>query len=92
MTLKLTTHDMLIPAALQEPRRRFEIVPGAALHLQHGEQKISVIFGIAWISWQGQDFVVRQGESLSLRPDKYDAVISPLRGERLIFEVETPEK
>jgi len=68
---------------------------GARLTLLRGEVHrlnplpagIFVISGCAWVSWNGQDILLNQGEGIQFSPGGYDPLISVLGTAALTIEL-----
>lgn len=50
-------------------------------------QRISVISGCAWVSWQGQDIILREGEKYLFSRGNDDPIISAVGGASLVFDL-----
>jgi mannose-6-phosphate isomerase class I len=59
------------------------------LRLQTCAQTITVTAGCAYISWNGEDYLLRAGQQMLLRGSKFPALISAAGEQPLHFEIIT---
>jgi hypothetical protein len=60
--------------------------PGGVRRLRRGFRTLHVVSGLAWITSDGRDVLLKSGDELRLEPGIYDNVISALGGRPLVFE------
>lgn len=53
--------------------------------------RVRVLEGIAWVTFDDEDYLVWAGRSMDLEKSKYNALISALGDETLVFEVDSRE-
>ncbi|HEX3051514.1 MAG TPA: hypothetical protein VHP83_12715 [Aggregatilineaceae bacterium] len=58
---------------------------GEAQSIERLGQTLSVLSGVAWISFDGLDLMVAAGEEIVLVPGLDAAVISPLEAQPLVY-------
>ena len=63
------------------------LVRGEIHRIQRREQFLHVINGQAWVSFDGQDFMVEAGATLRLEAGSYPAVISSLGQAKVVYEL-----
>jgi hypothetical protein len=51
-------------------------------------KRLKVLFGIAWVSSNGEDIILNKGQEFNLLPGRYPAVISPLKSGSLAYCVD----
>ena len=66
--------------------RRIRVTEDEARLLPQGAHTIRVFSGGAWVSHQGQDFVLREGQILSLRDDDNGAVVTSVGRQPVVLE------
>jgi hypothetical protein len=64
-----------------------QLVPGDVQSLMCQVQRIHVVSGQAWITVDGQDFVLKSGQELSIPKCHYPAVISSMGRRPLVYRV-----
>lgn len=79
---KRQTHSM---PALTE--KKFELMDGFVRDEKRESQVLRVVSGQAWITMDGEDFVLSEGEELRLSHGKYDAVVSATGHDPLVYEI-----
>ena len=94
----MTTAEMLVEQAIaaQEQtviegseRQCFVWLRGeATFQARRTAQKMKVIAGCAWITFDGEDKVVCSGQEITLEPGEDDAVISRLKEPVLVFSID----
>ncbi len=57
--------------------------------LEHQTQVIQVLSGCAWVTLNGEDQVIRQGENLMIEHSREKIVISSLGSRPLVFEIQS---
>lgn len=55
--------------------------------LESNAQTLHVVAGRAWLTYQGEDHVLRRGDAFSLKKRGSAAVISPIDEQPLVYEV-----
>jgi mannose-6-phosphate isomerase-like protein (cupin superfamily) len=80
---KRVTHTM-------EPlsKSKIELMTGYVRDEKRESQTLRIVSGTAWVTMDGEDFVLKAGEELKLSHGKHDAVVSPTGDEPLIYEFE----
>lgn len=63
--------------------------PERLLRLQSCSQTITMIAGCAYLTWNGEDYLLRAGQQMSLHWSKYPALISAVGAQALHFEIIT---
>ena len=66
---------------------RMVLLEGEALTLPLSLLRVRVVSGTAWITQQGEDKLLPEGEALTLSADADRAVISPIGTVPLLFEM-----
>jgi hypothetical protein len=66
---------------------RVALLYGEQLRLPDSSRELQVLSGRAWVSQDGEDYILGSGESLAVAPRKGGAIISALGGEALFFEI-----
>ncbi|MBZ0306031.1 MAG: DUF2917 domain-containing protein [Anaerolineae bacterium] len=79
---KRETHTM---EALSETK--FELMKGFVRDEKRDSQVLHVISGTAWVTMDGKDILLAEGEKLRLSRGKYDAIVSTADGKPLVYEV-----
>jgi hypothetical protein len=69
----------------QNPVIRLE--GNATYRAKRRSEVIQVVSGCAWITFDGQDWLVYGGEEIALTPGKDDVVIGSLNGSPLVFAI-----
>lgn len=80
--MKRETHTM---PALTETT--FELLDGFVRDEKRESQVLHVVSGTAWISMDGEDIILNEGEEVRLSRGKYDAVVSSSDRHPLIYEI-----
>ncbi len=70
-----------------ELRQIVELTAGKAYTLVHPTQVIRVVQGNAWITLDGDDYVLKEGQEVMVPVQKEPAVISSPDSKPLVFEV-----
>jgi mannose-6-phosphate isomerase-like protein (cupin superfamily) len=80
---KRVTHSM-------EPlsKSKIELMKGYVRDEKRESQVLRIVSGNAWVTMDGEDFVLKPGDELKLSHGKYDAVVSPTGDEPLVYEFE----
>ncbi len=60
---------------------------GRHLSLKANGQTLIVLSGSAWVTFKGEDFILRRGESLTLAGHAVDACISAVGNKPVMLEV-----
>ena len=68
-------------------QNQVEILKGSVRDEKRESQTLHVVSGTAWISMDGMDIFVKQGQDLRLSRGKYQAVVSNLGNEPVIYEI-----
>ena len=84
---KRTTHTM---QALNQSQ--IELMEGYIRDEKRESQVLRVVSGKAWITMDGEDFLLGEGDEIKLSHGKHKAVISASGHEPLIYEFEHEEK
>jgi hypothetical protein len=68
---------------------RLTLLRGEALRVPRGARRLRVLSGTAWVSLEGEDFVLERCESIPLakRPG-HEAVVSATGRDPLLFELD----
>ncbi len=66
---------------------RMVLLEGEALRLPRSRMRVRVLSGTAWITQQGEDKLLPEGEALALSAAADQAVISPIGNVPLLFEM-----
>lgn len=66
---------------------RLTLVRGEVHRLNPLPAGICVIAGCAWVSWNGRDILLKQGECMHFSPSSYDPIISAIGAGTLTFEM-----
>ena len=69
--------------------------PALRVALRYGEQikapektrGLRVLSGLAWVSVDGKDHILREGDCLAVSGARGGAIISPLRAGEILFEI-----
>jgi hypothetical protein len=80
---KRTTHTM---EALSQSK--IELMKGYVRNEKRESQLIRIVSGTAWVSMDGEDTILNPGEELKLSHGKYNAVVSPMGNQPLVYEFE----
>jgi quercetin dioxygenase-like cupin family protein len=70
-----------------ELRQIIELAAGKAHTLARPTQTVRVVQGNAWITLDGEDYLIKAGQEVMVQVQKAPAVISSPNDEPLIFEV-----
>lgn len=68
-------------------QRRIRITEHEVRTLPPGTYKIRIHSGSAWVSWKGQDFVLREGETMRLRCQRHSAVVTATGRQPVVLEL-----
>jgi mannose-6-phosphate isomerase class I len=79
---KRVTHTM---PALSE--KQFELMDGFVRDEKRESQVLHVVEGTAWVTMDGRDIILNEGEELRLSHGKYDVVVSATGQKPLIYEI-----
>lgn len=79
---KRVTHTM---PALSE--KKFELMDGFVRDEKRESQVLHIVSGTAWVTMDGEDIVLGEGEEIRLSHGKYGAVISTANHEPLVYEI-----
>jgi len=71
----------------RQPSQRLFLYANELYRVPSVYRQVRTRHGIAHISHQGQDFIVRPGEALALEKGKDVALVSPLHSESLVLEL-----
>jgi hypothetical protein len=71
----------------QSKRRRVELAAGKVQRFDGAGGCIRVLSGAAWITVNGQDFVLKSGHVLQMPPEHCPVVISGLKQTALVYEI-----
>lgn len=63
-----------------------ELMKGYVRDEKRESQVLRVVSGAAWVSMDGEDFILRTGEELKLSHGKHKALVSPANNEPLVYE------
>jgi hypothetical protein len=86
--ITLAFEDVLRGAASGRPAvLRLALRRGEALRIPASRRHIRVLAGTAWVSQAGEDLLVGESRCLGIRRRGDAAVVSPVGGEGLLFEV-----
>lgn len=55
-------------------------------------QSLHVISGCAWVTFDDEDHIVNSGETITLGPGHYNALVSPLSRYALLYELIDPAR
>ncbi len=83
--VSIVSSDYTAPAMLQPVERVLGY--GDIVSINRMGQKLRVISGSAWITFDGEDMFVLAGEEIVLEPGMYPAVISALKGQPLVYQI-----
>lgn len=72
---------------VSQPNQRLFLYANELYRVPAAYRQVRTRHGIAHISHQGKDFIVRPGESLRLEKGKDVALVSPLHSESLVLEL-----
>ena len=67
---------------------KIELMDGYVRSEKRESQVLRIVSGTAWVSMEGEDIVLNPGEELKLSHGKYNAVVSPVGEEPLVYEFE----
>jgi mannose-6-phosphate isomerase-like protein (cupin superfamily) len=67
---------------------KIELMEGYVRSEKRESQVLRIVSGTAWVSMEGEDIVLNPGEELKLSHGKYNAVVSPVGDEPLVYEFE----
>lgn len=67
--------------------RRFILQNGEVFRINHFYSEFQVLSGVAWVTIEGKDLILRSGEKLKFESKKAVAIISALGKQQLIVEV-----
>lgn len=84
MIAQTTALPIFAPAA--SPADPIRLEPWQQRRLPNSVVRIRVIQGMAWVTSEGQDVIVREGETLALPKQPFPAVISALGAAPVLFE------
>ena len=79
---KRITHTM---PALTE--KQFELLDGFVRDEKRESQVLHVVSGTAWVTMDGKDIILNEGEEVRLSRGKYDALISSPDRQPLVYEI-----
>ena len=81
--------DVIAERPLQETAKptRTRLEPGELLSLQLHAQTVRVVSGCAWITWEGEDILLKTGQEKQFGSSKYPALISAEQGISLDIEI-----
>lgn len=74
-------------AVAAQPSQRLFLYANELYRVPSAYRRVRTRHGIAHISHQGKDFIVRPGELLKLEAGKDVALVSPLHSESLVLEL-----
>lgn len=60
---------------------------GETRHIKTDAQTIHIVSGQAWVSYEGEDHILKSGDLLAISKGDYAAVISPLGNHDLVYEL-----
>ena len=69
-------------------KAKIELMDGYVRSEKRESQVLRIVSGTAWVSMEGEDIVLNPGEELKLSHGKYNAVVSPVGEEPLVYEFE----
>ncbi len=69
-------------------KSQIELMKGYVRDEKRESQVLRVVSGAAWVSMDGEDFILRTGEELKLSHGKHKALVSPANNEPLVYEFE----
>ncbi len=72
---------------VNQPAQRLFLYANELYRVPSAYREVRTRCGIAHISHQGKDFIVRPGEALQLERGKDVALVSPLHSESLVLEL-----
>ena len=68
-------------------KTKFELMKGFVRDEKRESQVIHIVSGTAWVTMDGKDVILTEGEELRLSRGKYDAIVSTANNEPLVYEV-----
>ncbi|GIL11649.1 MAG: DUF2917 domain-containing protein [Chloroflexi bacterium] len=87
---KMNAHDSAVMnqiGVFQDAAQVKRLENGNAATLKRISQVVRVVKGQAWISLDGEDMVLKNGQEVYLRQGKQPAVISSVNRETLVYEI-----
>jgi hypothetical protein len=79
---KRITHTM--PALT---KTQFELLEGFVRDEKRESQVLHVVTGTAWVTMDGKDIILNEGEEVRLSRGKYDAVVSSVDSKPVVYEI-----
>lgn len=67
--------------------RYVRLSQGETRHIKTDAQTIHIVSGQAWVSYEGEDHILKSGDLLAISKGDYAAVISPLGNHDLVYEL-----
>ncbi len=90
----MTMQNHNVPVAETNPHphaenaRRIHYLSGSKpLRIERKEQTVEVLFGSAWVTMDGEDFILHTGDQLQINPGGDFALVSSLQQKRLVLAV-----
>ena len=68
-------------------KTKFELMQGFVRDEKRESQVLHVVSGKAWITMDGKDYILAEGDELRLSRGKYDAIVSTADNHPLVYEV-----
>ncbi|MBZ0297857.1 MAG: hypothetical protein K8L99_35205 [Anaerolineae bacterium] len=69
-------------------RKQVTLNPGKDYHCYTGNVQVHVVGGRAWVTLNGRDYYLRQGEVMTFSRGRHPMLVSGIGTENLIYEVE----
>jgi hypothetical protein len=74
--------------AIQKLMQRILLYPGELYRIASHHRRVRVVQGAAYLSYSGKDYIVQPGEAVSVKGACDMALVSPMRSEALVMELQ----